>query len=332
MRGIHGSAGMGPPPKEHWEFWVAELKAMGIKWYKQLDSGDPNDLGAYSTFGWGKYLRYHGITPIIRFYVHRQFPNGLPDSTFKKMRAYATEGILYAELGNEPNLPVEWQTSYLGKLSWHEPNIARILAETWVKDAIKTAEAGMRPGFYAMAPTDWGAYRPHPMFSSVMFYDKVFGMINSIPGLKDQFLRLFKEQGAWLAVHSSTYEHRPNYNPWQDPPYDMCLRGYEIPIRMLSQILGLRGVKVMSTEGGVFCMDSQSMAGHQRLSSHEEHGIKTVEMFDWLQKDGTLSAMTPWLLCNEGQYIGHYDQAWSGDGWYRSGLSRLPIIYKMRGY
>lgn len=329
VRGLHGSAGTGAPPRHLWDYWISELKAMGIKWYKQLDSGDPGDTGDTSTYQWVKALKAAGIEPIIRYYVHRQFPKGLPYQAFDKMGYYAAAGVVYAELGNEPNLPNEWETEHQDHLSWRVPAYPADLANTWIEDATRAINVGARPGFYALAPTDWGAGRPHPTLSSVMFYDKIFGHINADPELRSRMIDYFNGGYAWLAVHNSPYEFSLDFDPWIAPPWDMCIRGHEIPIEMLRLVFGLEDIETISTEGGLFCMDSSSMGGHQRLGSHQEHAVKTVQTYDYVYRETPLRGLCSWLICNEYGMIGHHDDLWSGDGWYRDGYT-LPVVREMK--
>jgi len=337
VRGIHGAAGMVAPPRHLWETWIQELEETGVAWYKQLDGGDPNDVGSNSTFSWARRLKRNGIEPIIRYYQGQMFPGRLHNQAFQKMERYAAEGIVWCEIGNEPNLDtVEWHSRYHGRVSWQNPYFPRIIVENWIKDAEKAADAGARPGFYALSPTDWGAGRPHPRLSSVMFYRRMFEYVAMIPDLEQRFRRLFEPEKAWLAVHASTYEWPVDLNPFplNQPPYDMCLRGYEVPLRYLRElVLGDVAVTVMSTEGGVFAKDSPSMVGHTRLTSHAEHAQRTIEMFDWIQENSLLQAMCPWLVCNVFDAIGHQDPAWVHDGWYDGrppNLRPKPVVQAMK--
>lgn len=335
VRGIHGSAGMIAPPQNRQGEWINELEAMGMAWYKQLEAGDPNDVGPQSTFAWACTLKKNGIEPIIRYYMGQMFPGRLHDIAFKKMERYAAEGIVWSEIGNEPNLDhAEWQSAHHGKLNFSDPYYPRTIVENWINDAEKAVAAGARPGFYAFAPTDWGG-NVHPSLSSVMFYRRAFEHVAANPGLLERVRRLFEPGKAWLAVHVSTYEFPPDFDPYPSgkPPWDMCLRGYEIPLNLMRDILGIKDVIVMSTEGGVFCKDSSSMGGHQRLSSHQEHAQKTVEMFNWIQTHSPLQAMCPWLICNVLQAIGHSDQLWAHDGWFDGagpGFGPKPVVQAMK--
>src|SRR5690606_1741232 len=104
---------------------------------------------------------------IIRYYVQAMFPDSLPPIAFDKMRAYAAEGITWAEIGNEPNLTVEWKGEWIPSFSIMNPQQVRSVAAAWVKDAQQALAAGARPAFYAMAPTDWKG-QSNPWFSGVL--------------------------------------------------------------------------------------------------------------------------------------------------------------------
>jgi hypothetical protein len=337
VRGIHGSAGMVAPPRHLWGAWIHELKGMGMAWYKQLDGGDPSDLGRNSTFAWALRLKEAGIEPIIRYYQRQMFPGRLQDQAFEKMERYAAQGVVWCEIGNEPNLDqVEWHSRYHGKVSWQIPYFPRIIVENWIKDAERAVDAGARPGFYALGPTDWGPERPHERLSSVMFYRRMFEYVAAHPDLRERFARLFEPEKAWLAVHASTYGLPLEFDPFppNEPPYDMCLRGYEVPLRYLRElVLGDVPVTVLSTEGGVFTKDSPSVREHSPPSSHEEHARQTIEMFDWVQEHSPLQAMCPWLISNSFHAIGHHDPAWVHDGWYDGGppgFSPKPVVRAMK--
>src|SRR3990172_4402341 len=152
--GVHGAAGSAAPPRQMWDFWIRELKEMGIKWYKQCDSTGPQDTGDGSIFRWVLKLRDAGITPVVRYQMGHQFPNRLDSDRFEKMTAYVREGIVYAEIGNEPNLAVEWSWPQ-EKVSWQNNDCIRAVAENWLGDAEEAVKRGARPAWYAMAPTDW---------------------------------------------------------------------------------------------------------------------------------------------------------------------------------
>jgi hypothetical protein len=337
--GVHGSAGSAAPPRQMWDFWIKELTDMGIRWYKQCDSTGPGDTGEGSIFRWVLYLRDHGIKPVVRYQMGHQFPNRLDGDLFNKMAIYAKEGVVWAEIGNEPNLDIEW-SSPSNFVTWQNADCIRTLAEIWLNDAEESLRRGARPAFYAMAPVDWGDGRPHPQFSGTKFHERVWQYIGADPGRRERARTIF-QMGGWVAVHAAVYEFPVDFDPFPEGRgWDQCLRSYEIPLKYIQQNLGLNGgvdFVVMSTESGVFTPESHSMGGHKRYESDDAHAQLTVQMFDYLEKANVLQAMMPWTLavCDE---IGLNNRDFPGDGWYynsgglksRSVVARLKSVHSQR--
>ncbi|HKZ68747.1 MAG TPA: hypothetical protein VJ020_01625, partial [Anaerolineales bacterium] len=339
--GVHGSAGSAAPPRELWDFWVGELKAIGIKWYKQCDSHGPDQTGDGSIFRWVLFLRDHGITPVVRYQMGHQFPNRLDQTHLEKMNLYAREKIVWAEIGNEPNLIHEWQWS-AEEMSWQRGQSIPIICEVWLNDAEEALRRGVRPAWYAMAPTDWKG-GVNPVFSGPKFQELCWRHIASDSTRKSRAQAIFRN-GGWVAVHSAVYEYPVDFDPFNYPdkfaehgraPWDMCLRSYEIPIKYIADNIGLTAGKdmpIMSTESGVFTPESHSMDNHIRLESDDAHANLVLKMFDWLDENSPLQAMMPWTLavCDE---IGLNNKDFPADGWYMNqgmGLKARAVVKKMK--
>lgn len=326
--GVHGAAGSAAPPRQLWNFWINELKQMGIKWYKQCDSTGPTDTGEGSIFRWVLALRDAGITPVVRYQMGHQFPNRLDVDRFNKMTQYVREEIKWAEIGNEPNLDIEWGRPEM--CSWQKDDCIRTLADVWMKDAQEAILRGAHPAFYAMAPVDVGDGRPHPQFSGAKFHERVWQYMGSDPGRRERARSIFRS-GGWLAVHVAVYEFPLEFDPFpQGRGWDQCLRAYEIPIRFIEQNLGLRGgvdYPIMSTESGVFTPESHSMRGHPALANDDAHAGLTLKMFDWLEENSPLQAMMPWCLAVADE-IGLNNPDFPGDGWYydQGGLKARAVV------
>lgn len=338
--GIHGAPGAAAPPQPTWDTWIGYLKEMGVHWYKQCDHGDPHDLGPGSIFRWVLRLQEEGITPIVRYLQPQQFPGRLPAGHFQKMKHYAQEGVLWAEIGNEPNLDSEWQNEWrpvvgpggqpIVRVSHTNPEVIRLIAENWVEDAEAALAAGGRPAFYAFAPTDWRG-GSHPHYSSVFFTQKVVQHLAQ--RRRQRTLDIF-QNGGWIAVHAATYEQPVDFDPFGQGPvvWDMTLRSYEVVLKAFQDAFGdaldVSKPVVMSTEGGVFTRDSTSMNGHLRLRSDEEHAARVVEMFEWLELNSPLQAICPWCL-SVGPLIGHFHEPFQFDGWIEEingQLTPRPVI------
>ncbi len=334
--GVHGAAGSAVPPRQMWDFWISELKQMGIKWYKQCDSTGPNDQGDGSIFRWALALRDAGITPVIRYQMGHQFPNRLDIDRFEKMTRYAREKIVWAEIGNEPNLAVEWSWPQ-EKVTWQNNECIRSVAENWLNDAEEALRRGARPAWYAMAPTDWQG-GVNPFFSGPKFQELCWRHISSDAGRKGRAQAIFRN-GGWVAVHVAVYEFPLDFDPFNHnvggkAPWDMCLRGYEVPRRYIAENVGLtpgKDMPMMSTESGVFTPESRSMEGHQRLPSDEAHGDLVLKMFDWLEENSPLQAMMPWTLAVADE-IGLNNPDFPADGWYynKGGLKARAVVNKLK--
>jgi len=336
--GVHGAAGSAAPPRDKWDFWINEFKAMGIKWYKQCDSTGPNDR---AIFDWALALKQAGIKPVIRYQQGHQFPNRLDNALFEKMKLYVKDGILWAEIGNEPNLDIEW-SGPKEFVTWQNPNCIRTVAENWLADSEQALDLGARPAFYAMAPVDWGDGRPHPQFSGTKFNEQIWRYIGSDSGRRDRALNIF-QRGGWLAVHAAVYEFDVDFDPFPEGRgWDQCLRSYEIPMRFVQQNLGLSGgidYVIMSTESGVFTPESRSMDGHKRYKDDAEHGDLVIKMFDYIEKANVLQAMMPWCVSSHPD-IGLANPDFPDDGWYinrggqrvaRSVVDRMKRTKQQRG-
>lgn len=311
--GIHGHPAPIAPPAEQWDEWIGYLKAMGVRWYKQLDWGNPNDMQPDSTFAWAVRLKREGIEPIIRFYKAEQFPGRLDGFMFDKMRLYAGHDIRWVEIGNEPNLHYEWQSGWHDRVSCNDAGVIAALAEGWVADAHDALAAGARPALYAFSPTDWEAGRPHPRFSSVHFTR------NLIKHLADRFraetIDIFN-RGGWIAVHCATYDRPIDFDPHSvNPPWDMALRGYEVPARAFRDFFGnaldTGGIPIISTEGGVFTEDCRYLLDKQKARDSAAHAAAVVGMYSYVEHSTPLLAMCPWCITT----LGTHDEKFAGDGW-----------------
>lgn len=338
--GVHGSAGAGVPPRGMWDFWINELKQMGMKWYKQCDNGGA-DYGDGTIFRWVLALRDAGITPVIRYQNPRMFPKRLEPSFWDKMNGYVKEGITWAEIGNEPNLAWEWQDESF--VNWHNADCVRTIAEVWLQDAEEAIRRGAKPAWYAFAPTDWQGGTNH-LYSGPKFQELCWKYIGT--NARDRARNIFKN-GGWVAVHVALYEFPFEHDPFNHgvgggAPWDMCMRGYEIPIRYIQNNIGLTaGVDfpIMSTESGVFTVESPSMDGHKRYESDDVHADLMVKMFDWLETNSPLQAMMPWCIAVDDR-IGHKPGEYVQDGWYlerngqfgsRSVVAKLKQTKQQRG-
>ena len=306
VRGAHA------PPALHptigFEDLVNRLKYLGIEYYKILDNGAPENLHLLDA------LRSAGIQPLVRLYQGRQFPDRLPQALRDRMPVLKAHGVDYVEIGNEPNLPVEWQYDP----TWQDPTHLAQVADVWWADAQVALAAGLRPAIYAMAPTERNR-GTHEQYSSKMWIRGLLARLKALHG--DEMQQLLRDGRVWLAVHTADFGRPFDYDPWAGGVDDMCLRGYEIPYEAVREAFGVEPITI-STEGGVYSPSHLESMDFAVPYTEEQWGARLRAMFDYVDRETRLFAMCPWTLSDEGVA----DATWHGCGWYdRHGAPRSPV-------
>ena len=290
---------------------VNKLTSLGMKWFKLLSDGNPNNIELC------RKLVDAGITPIIRLYASEQFPNGIHDAFAGHIGDLVGVGVEYFEVGNEPNIPNEWKTPYKDVVDFHDDDIIRMCAESFVADARGVLLQGGKPGIYAMAPTD--VNDENPQYSSVQWLIRLCDKIARIaPDLRQEL----ESGNIWLSVHSATFTRPFEFDPFANND-DMCLRSYELYSSIVKEHLGVDRIDVISTEGGIFSPEQMDYIGWHDYDYDElTWGDRVVEMYHFLEDKGELMAMCPWTFSD----YGVHDTTWHGSGWYRvNNEPRSPI-------
>jgi hypothetical protein len=310
--GIHGAPTLGPPPKEDWDYWLQELRDMGIKWYKMLYTGA-------DAAEWITLLVGAGITPILRMYAGPILPDSLPDTIMGRVPALVDLGVRYFEPHNEPNLTSEWQERLRGDVSWDNPRIIDMAVDAWARDAERVVQAGGKVAIPAMAPTDsWG--NVHPQYSGVRWLERFLGAVKVRHG------HLVTAKNVWLAVHAAAFDRPFDFDPFQYHNVDqMCLRSYEAAQAAFVSVFGFVP-ETISTEGGCYSPEHLRYLGWLPGGYTEERWAQdTVAMFRFLRQNGALKAMCPWILTDQGVS----DPRWIGNGWFR-GKDPRPVVTAMK--
>jgi hypothetical protein len=318
-RGVHGVPAFNPPDERDWDRWISELKAMHIAWYKLLDDGYGSSLA------FARELLENDIIPIVRIYRDDPYPGRLPKEHLNTVKQYVSAGITLFEIGHQPNLPREWKADWRDGLAFDSADHVNRVVDDWIEDAQKVLDAGGFPAFPALAPTDRNG--THPEFSSVRWFGRM------VDRLRDEHFGRAQElfgRGAWLAVHVSPrdrpFDFAPDRGRFRD---DCCLRGYEVYLDLLEETLGVRGVPIISTGGGVFTPKRMEKDGWDRPYGEQEMARKTVETYRWLaENEWQVVAMCPWVLANA--EMGHHDPRWEGDEWYQRDRV-LPVVDALKG-
>jgi hypothetical protein len=165
------------------DFWIPELKAMGVKSVKLLHDGGLNVAEAFLE---------NGIMPIVRIYRYQPNSEDPEEGTLSErelaiVKEFVDAGVKYIEFNNEPNLSTEWKDKK------KPPNAEEIVA----RNAIKDMEAIIKLGGYPAIPA----------LSVGCNWDLIGSIIEQ--GGKDLL-----DGPVWIAIHNYDLNHPLDY------PYD----------------------------------------------------------------------------------------------------------------
>jgi len=292
---------------------VNKLQLLGLKWFKILTDGNPSNIELCSS------LIRAGIMPIVRLYTHEQFPDPLGAGLIDHASHLVDVGVKYFEIGNEPNLPNEWESTYKNAVDFNSDDIIRMCAKTWCNDAKRILAVGGCPSIYAMAPTDVNGV--NPKYSSVNWLSRLCCEIAEI--WDGDIKKLLENGNIWLAVHSAAFTRPFNFDPFSNMD-DMCLRNYELYQSIARAHFEVINIVTISTEGGIFSPEQMDYIGWTDYTYDElTWGHEVVNMYHFLEGRGNLTAMCPWTFSD----IGVSDPNWIGAGWYRQNNEpRSPVV------
>ena len=328
-RGIHWSASVYHPAGSTADFWIGELKAMGIKWVKLLDDSGGSSLELC------KRLLAADIMPIVRLYRASPNPGAIGGRETDTIRRMVAEGVRYFETNNEPDLPAEWKGGYMPS-NWKD-----IVVDNFIIDADKIINLGGLPAFPAMGV---GA-EDNPVELVIQ------------KGRADLF-----RSGAWVAVHNYTLNHPLDYpyDPvnqegapvsqeefdrlgswaWEGRPREVinewratdknpgatleqdaaCFLGVLLLDQMITKALGHK-VPILSTEGGPV-IGWKDDRRYPRIDPHT-HAEWAVAINDFLQGGREIHGlrspdnyftMCHWLFGN--YRLGFMAPGWESQSWY----------------
>ncbi len=83
------------------EYWIPELKSMGVKWIKVFNHDGAQDFC--------ELLLAEGIMPIVRIYRPNPNPGRLGVKELVLLDALIRAGVRYFEFNNEPDVDAEWK-------------------------------------------------------------------------------------------------------------------------------------------------------------------------------------------------------------------------------
>lgn len=189
--GIHWSTTPYGEDPEVTDYFVAEVKAMGIKWVKFLNDGVAGRQHDYLV----QQLVANDIMPIARIYMQCNDPIDLGELG-RMVRHYVPMGLVYYELYNEPDIH-----GIDGGWCYDDEPDPGLLARHWAGAAREVIANGGFPSLPSIFPVGKNT-------RSMDWRDSFF----------QRFLHAVKDNGdtdilfqGWGAVHNYAINHPPDY-------------------------------------------------------------------------------------------------------------------------
>ncbi len=209
--GIHWSTTPYGEDKEVTDYFVKEVKDMGIKWVKYLNDGTEGRHHDYLV----EQLVANDIMPIARIYIGCNDPLDL-GSLGRMVQHYVPKGVYYYELYNEPDI---WGKDGGWCYDGGKPDPGR-LAQIWAPAAREVQARGGLPSLPSIFPVGKNV-------RAMDYRDSFF----------QQFLHAIKDNGdaqilygAWGAVHNYAINHPPDY-----PTDDVNLTGRALTAKEIAR-------------------------------------------------------------------------------------------------
>lgn len=244
-RGLHGSPTNQPLTKEAVDYFIPELRAMNIKWFKFLQDDAPTVTDPYLI----EQLTASGIEPIMRVYKPFNKPyEHLPELVPQAVKL----GVHYFELYNEPNV-----AGPAGGWPEGEPVNVERMVDLWLAAAQQVHAAG---GYPSLPPLAGGGTMDDLVFLRQFLAGiQARGQAGLLPG-------------SWLAVHNYFLNHPLDYPTDPVNVDDVPLTAAEIAERGLTPeqveaINHARSIAKLPREQGGFwvgnTIDEDSNAFHK---------------------------------------------------------------------
>lgn len=319
---------------EGYDFWIAELLALGIKWVKVVDDGG-------NSLPFCEKLLTAGIFPIVRILRRDPPPNDTPEpnpghigpNEEETIARLIATGVHYFETNNEPDLASHWKHN---ATPGDTVEIAKIVALNWLFDARFILESGGCPGLPAIsnggeldlmgalvalgrqdvllegawiALHNYGANRP------ISFPDDSVNRAGQQLTKEDYDQRAYTEW-AWWNLPLSRANTIEEINQVREADKNSvksilqehaCFREFEYYNFVAMKYLG-SSIPIISTEGG-YRIGRRDDPRYVRVTP-ESHRDFTVAMFEYAQRqapDYYFAALPSVLVPTAG---------WEADAWY----------------
>jgi hypothetical protein len=119
------------------EFWLPELKAMGVKWVKIFNHDGALDFA--------ELLLAEGIMPVVRIYRPTPNPSRLGVKEVVQIDAFLRTGVRYFEFNSEPDQDAEWRGGRM------PANAIDLVVENTIANLETILERGGMPGIPAVS-------------------------------------------------------------------------------------------------------------------------------------------------------------------------------------
>ncbi len=332
-RGIHWSPSTSIWGKDQWlEKWLPFMLEAKVKWVKLLDDGGGSSLGLI------KRLIDYGIMPVVRVYLHPNYPGFIGGREIHYAERLGALGVRYMEFGNEPDLALEWKDGNRPE-NWME-----VVVDRYIDGWDKVRPFGIIPLFDAFGPGGRG--NPFELMAQkgrsdifeamvVAVHNYCLGRPLTYPndGIADKGTAITQEEYLALAdndpdrtfwvwertiedVNQLRAEHaNPNISVLED---STGFRAFEYLDHLVQEACG-HSVPIMMTEGGysIGQRAGTTYGDDARYPKPTPHwvGQRTVDMFDNYPLPDYYFCSMPWFIA--GYQMGVLSSSYEPQGpWY----------------
>ena len=317
--GIHDNPNCQWVPEDADAYFHELRNRWGFSWFKVLACG-ANKLEVVAA------ARRQGVEPVVRIYQDRPAPHyprpGKEERELRRLlRKYVAAGARYFEVGNEPNLALEWSEG-----EWDKGDLTERVCRQWLRVKPMIAEAGGIPVFYAMSVGGADGR------SAGAWWDDGFKIFRKWGKIEEAFA------GTAFGAHLGPSNHPLDYpfDAKRNMPHatkaerieslmknNTCYLGVELLQHLMAQYLPYP-IPILSTEGGAF-PENHADENYPKVTP-EIHRDMNLGIFQRMNPEH--SAYWGDLLFSQMSWIWHADEGlFAIDSWYDNPeYGQMPIL------